>query len=450
MNYTSIVKASILNLEKKLTDFQLKSTHSVCVCGGLFLIFVLLLFLNRATFMVADDYIYSFVFTTKGKIFSFGDIIESQSLHYNLWGGRLVAHTLLQSLLLLSPWVIDVLNSLLFVIFLLLISFHIQGRLKLPTIGVLLGVFFVTWIFQPAFAESVLWVTGAVNYLWGMVIVLLFLLPYRLYRGKALSPIFVPVMFFVGLLGGCMNENTSIAMIVMSCLFLISFKKEFRQLPMWAVAGILGALIGFLVMVAAPGNYARAEGVTNESFVFLYRFLMHSQSFVYHLGGLNLLTFILGTLFLQYGANKLKVATYWSIYFVGLLISIYAMVLSPSFPPRAWFGAVSFNVILLGILYVNLDGRIILVRRIKWGLLVCGIAFFGFTCYDAIRDVNRLAISRHGREIKIDQARQTGDTVEIDKCIARTKFGLSDSPDAYILDYMSVYYGVTFVNSQDK
>lgn len=451
MNYPTIIKGRIEGLEKKLRDIVHRL--DVVLYFSLLLlacIFVLLLLFNNKTFMVADDYIYSFIFTTKESISSFADVIHSQLLHYNLWGGRLVAHTLLQTILRFDPFVIDILNSLMFVCFLLLVSFHIKGRIEFPKLGLLAGIFFAVWIFTPVFAEVALWVTGAVNYLWGTSIILLFLLPYRIYRGTKDLKTLTPLMFLLGIIAGCMNENTSLAMIAMTVLFVAFYKAEYKKMPIWAIAGLLGTLIGYLIMVVAPGNYARAEGVTNEPFVLLYRFLTHTQSFVYQLGGLNLLAFILGVLYIQYGKDKKNVFCYCTIYGVGILISIYAMVLSPSFPPRSWFGPVTFNIILLGILFVNLDGAIKLLWRIKFGLLSFGLITFGFTLYDAVRDVNRIAEEREVRNIEIENAKKSGRVAVVDKCVNRTKFGLGDNPNPYVADYMSAYYGVTIINSDEK
>lgn len=451
MSYLTALRKRIQELETEINVFLTNLNRQKKATVFLFLLFfVLLLFFNRGAFMVADDYIYSFVFTTKDRIVAFGDVLESQRLHYSLWGGRLVAHTLLQTILMFSPLVIDIINSLVFVLFLLLLGFHIRGEVRIPNLSLILGVFFATWIFQPAFADTVLWITGAVNYLWGTFIILLFLLPYRLYSGEAKSKLYSFFIFILGLIAGCMNENTSLAMIVMAVLFLFSFKRSFKTIPLWAILGILGAFIGYIIMVVAPGNYARAEGVTNEPFVFIYRFLTHTQSFVYYLGGLNLLAFILGVLYIQYAKNRSHTFSLIAIYGVGVLASVYAMVLSPSFPPRAWFGPISFNIILLGILFVSLDNSIVLLRRIKLGMLFLGFVTFGFTLYDAVRDVAQIANIRESRGVEIEEAKKTGAPVVIKKNVNRTKFGLGDNPNAYVVDYMSAYYGVTIINPEEK
>lgn len=451
MDYQAAFRKKTVRLEEKLSTFLLKQNgrigYSVLFLLG---VFALLLVLNKLTFMVADDYIYSFVFTTKDRLLSFGDVLESQKLHYVLWGGRLVAHTLLQTILMFPPMVVDIVNSMVFVLFLLLLSFHIRAEVKMPKASLLTGVFFATWIFQPAFADTTLWITGAVNYLWGTSIILLFLLPYRLYKGKTNSKWLAFLMLPLGLIAGCMNENTSIAMIVMAILFTIYYKQEFKRVPLWAIVGLFGALIGYIIMVVAPGNYARAEGVTNEPFVLIYRFLTHTQSFVYYLGGLNLLALIFLILYVQNSKDRRSVLSTCFIYGVGVLASIYAMVLSPSFPSRAWFGPISFNIILLGILFVNLSSSIVYLRRIKIGVLSFGFLLFGFTLYDAVRDANQIAQVRQAREVEIEEARSSGQPVIVEKSINRTKFGLGDNPNPYVVDYMSAYYGVTIKNTEGK
>ena len=70
---------------------------SVCIML-LFLVF------NIYTPLVADDYIYSF------GMHSVGDILVSQYHHYFFWGGRSVAHFLVQFWLLIGKPFFNIAN----------------------------------------------------------------------------------------------------------------------------------------------------------------------------------------------------------------------------------------------------------------------------------------------------------------------------------------------------
>lgn len=74
----------------------------------------------------------------------------------------------------------------------------------------------------PAFGQSFLWSTGAANYLYGILIILCFLIPYRIQikcKSKRypmpLEITFAIIYLFLGIIAGWTNENTSVAMIAM-------------------------------------------------------------------------------------------------------------------------------------------------------------------------------------------------------------------------------------------
>ena len=57
-----------------------------------------------------DDILYSTNLVTGEPLRNFADIVESQIWHYSNWGGRTVAHTILQILFLAGDRFIDIFN----------------------------------------------------------------------------------------------------------------------------------------------------------------------------------------------------------------------------------------------------------------------------------------------------------------------------------------------------
>lgn len=425
-----------------------RSFYNLLFVLVLCLIFPFILFLNIKTPLIGDDFVYSFIYQTQSRLTSINDIFESQYLHYYKWGGRSIVHFITQMLLLTdSSLIIDIINSLGFITFILIVHYHIIGRLK-NSISILIISFSLTWFLQPVFAETILWITGSSNYLWGTLIILLFLLPYRLYgnnnKYSLLKDItFSLLMFIGGVIAGWTNENTAAAMIVMVACFILYYKHS-NKAPIWMYAGLIGAIIGYVIMIAAPGNFARAEGTSISPFLVTYRVLNYTQRFVNYLGLLNLGIALLMLIYIKFNANNRKATlSYICVYFIGVFISIYIMVASPGFPARAWFGTITFNIIAFGILYNKVDTFIPLVKQAKYCFLIFCVISFMASFYDAYKDVK--AINNIWEERMLIIAEKKNDkatSVVFKEYQARTKFGLGDTP--YALPYMSLYYGIDF------
>lgn len=411
----------------------------------LILIFVLMLFLNIKTPLLGDDLTYSFIFNSTDKITSLKDIFDSQYEHYYTWGGRSVVHAIAQLLLTLSPLTMDVINSLAFIFLILLIYKHINHKKPL-SISLLAGIFLLVWFLEP-FAETVLWITGSANYLWGTVIILAFLLPFRLYDNKKSKSLFISAfkvifMFTAGIITGWTNENTVAGLIVIVLLFMIYYHKFAKwNIPLWAYTGLAGVLIGYAIMIAAPGNAVRAEGTETNLFLVSYRILRHTQAFINMLGILNLILIILLTVLIKDKKENYKtIALKACIYGLGTLAGIYVMIFSPAFPERAWFGVIVFNIITLGILAVNIEYPIL--RYIKYGFVSLGLLSFAFNFFDVYKDVTMVAEIAKEREALILEAKKEGKTeVIFEPYQVNTKYAVADA--TYGEPSLTKYYQIT-------
>ena len=83
------------------------------------LIGCVMLLLNAHTPLMMDDYDYSFSWSTGERVSGLVDVIASQAVHYRLWGGRSVVHTLAQLFLLLGKPVFNVANAAMYILLLL-------------------------------------------------------------------------------------------------------------------------------------------------------------------------------------------------------------------------------------------------------------------------------------------------------------------------------------------
>lgn len=448
-NFIEWISISYSRFEDKLSKLR---EHKLFVSGAWIAvvlgIFVTFLFLNIFTPLLADDFSYIFICgSDRVLVSSLGDVVQSQINHYFSWGGRSVAHSIAQILLMLPPMVADILNTLAHLTYVFLVYLLIKGKNKGGLVLFIL-VNIATWFIQPIPADTTLWLVGSSNYLWCSLFIMSFILPFRLYEGKAMKGIckfIFPVFLFLwGIIAGWTNENTAGAMLLIVILFMVYFRSNKWKMPVWAITGLVGGVIGYAIMILAPGNAGRAGDAGFLSlYINFYRILMHTLTLFNDYGfllGIYVATLILFFRFTHNGekAKNMKISF---IFILGFLSGIYAMVFSPSFPPRAWFGVLTFFMIGLGILFHNLNYEQKFIRQIKYSILVLGIVANLFGGYYALKDTHVYYVECMQREKEIEIAKAEGKSVCIfEMYVPRTKFGNKEK-DAH-KSLIGIYYGI--------
>lgn len=225
----------------------------------LLLIFAFAVLLNLLTPHIVDDFTYARNFYTRGAVNSVTDIFPSMAAHYFKMNGRTVPHFFAQLFMYLPKWVFNIVNAAVFAALPVVIDAFCSERNKFRFCGIIL-LFTAVWLGEPVFGEVNLWLTGACNYLWGIVFCLTFLLPYA----KAEQGIFVldsrikSIAFALfSLLAGGYSENTSAAVIAAAFLFMLIVLKR-RGLRGMApyISAWLCAVIGYIVMAFSPAGAA--------------------------------------------------------------------------------------------------------------------------------------------------------------------------------------------------
>lgn len=362
---------------------------------SLSLLWIYMLFLNIKTPLIADDYVYTFIFGTTTPVGSFTDIISSQWTYYLTWGGRVLAESLTQIFMFLGKNVYNIANSFCYIVFILVIYFNAVGRKIKGSILVITMI--LSWFFIPMFGQTVMWITGSCNYLWCGTIILLAILPFRLYeekQGGILSSIWFGILMIpLFFLSGITNENTAGGMILIMLLFSFVYIKRKLKLPVFVYTGLFFSICGFLCMIFAPGNGMRAD---NESAVAEVTAIVGSSPiitrlsyFAYNLYDLMPLLIIASIiLVLLYKQKWKKELLIFGIFIVSAAASMIVMLAPPKFPPRAMFGLVSF--VIIGVIY-GIDKIEISKAQVKSFVFVpgCCVVFYfimslGYAGMDAI------------------------------------------------------------------
>lgn len=432
------------------------------ICFGLVLVlsFILIYILNVLHPLFGDDWMYSMLSDGHTPVRNFADIIHTQYEHYFTWGGRTVVHIIAQSLLLAGVDVADVINSLAYVALTLVIYFLTnRGNELRPSL--LLGINLLIWFFQPAFGSTMLWITGSANYMWGTLIILLFLIPYvnRVYKPQVKdSPVKVVLMFIFGVIAGWTNENMAIGLIFMLFCFAFYYKKKCGKIPIWAMSGLTGAIIGCVIMLAAPGNYVRVGAIlqnTEHSMFIMYagRFLAAISSYYYYVLGA---TFVFGLIYVLYNTfgrkEQKRVVLFISwLFFAGAIVATLAMSAAPIFPGRASYGINTFVFVAICFLYSNLNFKTPLIRHLSFVVLLFGLLYFAADYNRAYKSLNELSRHNKNRLEKIEQGKQgrQSDFVFNDRITPDSRFihyfELSHDPHDWHNRTYSAYYKINSI-----
>lgn len=432
-------------IESKVQSVNNNRIYRVLWCITVLACFILLFVLNHLTPLISDDFAYMFIYGENARISSLSDVVQSQVNHYYMWGGRSVVHFIAQVLLMMPAYAADIFNTLVYMGYIFLIYWHIKGNGK-GSLSLFVLINLAVWFFQPVFGDTILWLTGSANYLWGTFFILLFLLPYRLYRGNnkrgVISVLVSAGLFFLGIVAGWTNENTAAGMILLTILFFFYYYWQGWKIPFWGIAGVAGSIIGFGVMILAPGNFERAGDASFLSLhTIAYRLFNCTLTAFYYSGPFILVCTIMLILYYRFpNGDKRSNLNLTFIYYLAAFAAVYAMLLSPTFPRRALFGVVTYLIVGTGILYKNLDFSYKFLRQISFSIIVLGFVSFLFTYYLAFREINVSRNIMAEREIEIERAKESGAT----SCEFKRYDGggYSHGEDPYSEELMTRYYGI--------
>lgn len=438
-----------------LTEARKSKYNGIIFCAILLASFIYMVFLNTKTPLIADDFVYTFIFGSSTPVTSIGDIITSQTAYYLTWGGRVTAELLTQTFMFLGKDVFNLANSLCYIVFCLAVYFLAVGR-KIR-FELLLLTMILIWFFTPMFGQTVMWLTGSCNYLWCGTIILLAILPFRLYEEKQtkilrsiwFAVLMVPLFF----LSGITNENTAGAMILIMIMFCLTYYKQKIKIPVFAFTGLFFSICGFLCMIFAPGNGLRA---TNESAVSEVTMMVGSNPiitrlsyFAYNLYMLMPLIILASIAFVLLKNEKSrKEMIVFGIFVIAAAAAMFVMLVPPKFPPRAMFGLAVFLIIAVVYAFSQLKFN---SERIRKFVLIpgsCVLVFYlmslGYVGVDAIT-VNKQYVAR----VQMIQEQKNEALIQVPEIVPLSShngmYGLKDvqmDPNHWVNRALADYFGV--------
>lgn len=398
--------------------------------------FVLIFIFNVLTPMMTDDLFYS---KTVSEASSIRDLFAQEYTQYMTWTGRSVCHMILRFFLLTDKMVFNVVNSVAFVLLTLLIYWNVDHRKKYDT-PVYLLVNLLIWMFGVVFRQTVLWETGACNYLWGAVLIMGFVTLYRYglkqesgggqesegvvpkqadgLKHPVLWAVFLPVL---GVLAGWCNENSSGGglLMVLLCLgfYLYEKKKGLHAIKPWMITGLLGNLAGLAIMVLAPGNAIRSQAQPEEEHSGLLGYMARFQKITLAVRENFLLLLIIGILlFIIVYYQKKSWKALWAysrngfLWAFVFLATCYALVLTPEPQARAYFGAGVFLTVSVVQFFVDVSEKEVIFASLKTGMISVMLLVMFFTYMDSGANLARIYREYNERDVYLTQKAEEGVT----------------------------------------
>lgn len=304
---------------------------------------------NKESFFSSDDLYYMTNLSTGQKLESVFEIIPSQIWHYFNWGGRAVAHSLLQFTLYMGEMYANITNVICTGLLVFLIVWISNYKVKWTY---LLAISFLIFL-NPNWIQTLFWESGFANYIYTIIFVLIFL--YQFIRlaeyPERKQPIGITFWIIpLGLFAGWSNENIgpTISLCVLGIILFLRYKK--KAPPLWTYLGNIFCAIGSVLLIVSPGNKIRSEiayadvqyGIVIKVLLRFYHIAV--AIFEYLFPALLLLFFVLS---IYLFVLKMRVTITDVVFLSMIMLSIGIMILSPHYPDRAVFGTLVFIIITI-------------------------------------------------------------------------------------------------------
>lgn len=330
---------------------------------GTIILTVLTFLLHQKIAFMMDDIWYGTNLVTNEPLRNFGDVVESQIWHFKNWGGRCVTHGILQLTLMMGEFGADVLN----VVMTLLLAYMICVMAQKKNWKAYFMAFALLYAWNANVKMSMFWQSGAVNYVYSTVWILLFFYLFinEWQDGKEqykLLKIFAPI---IGVLAGWSNENmgpTCFLLALATIVYCVRWKKE--KIKAWMLMACMGAFVGSVLVVAAPGNFARSsviekKGLLETIWERIYSMLCAGTDYLFPMCLILVMIILIKCVCIK---DRLK--KHHIVLLISIILSYGAMVLSPHYPDRATFGTMVLGIVLFIELIFDLKERQIINK--KW------------------------------------------------------------------------------------
>lgn len=426
---------------------------------------LMIFFYNALTPYLSDDYAY---LIEVGGADSLWDLVKQQYGEYLSNSGRIIGQFNVRLSLFVDKQIYNVVNSGMFLLLILLLYHNIR-RKKKHDIFVLLLVITFLWRFSVEFGQTMLWICGACNYLWGSVIILSF---FTLYRHFLWEPgrvkhhgALAAVMFLAGAAAGWCNENTSGGGLLLVLMYSLNFwwdrRKENRKgIYPFMISGVAGMCCGLLGMVLAPGVRRRSAAMSEDQYTGLTGLLSRIYKTTVSIRELFFVLLAIAAVVFVVLILQKKLRTWTDIrkndsvlFFVAFIATSYVLALIPTPQDRAFFGAGVFLMITCIQGIVDIRDEEVAISAAKYSLVSILCLWLFFTYVENLVDLARIyrEDNERIRLITAEKEDPEGDGIVVIPQYReefRTPFSvahdsdLTDDKEYWINHFYEIYYDV--------
>lgn len=181
---------------------------------------------------------------------------------FNVWGGRIIALGLTTIFLNANPCVFIIGSALIILVLVFSVSkiIQISDKQEFSNKTDMLLIASITiflCISKDIISETTIWLTGAFNYLWPCVALIVGILPFiKLYNNKKIET-WKYLIYFISSIFACNIEQTGAIFVVFCGIILILSKIEKIKIPKLIILNYIISVIVFSVSILAQGNNAR-------------------------------------------------------------------------------------------------------------------------------------------------------------------------------------------------
>lgn len=299
---------------------------------------ILFYVINALTPYFSDDWHYAFIFEKEGimlqrHIHTLGDVLTSLGNHYMIFNGRITPHFFIMIFAgITGKWLFNILNVVALIAFIHLLNINFTSNKNNYFQTAVIATLF-TLILAPEKDLSLYWMSGACNYLWSAVFVLLF---HYLLNRKSNNAWYLPLLFIYGILTGMTHE----AIVVGLCSgYAIHYITNWKQLTAKHIVMLSGLFIGAAILGFAPSSLQRAhnDGLFNSP-----ELIIHKVPFIAY----YLLSEIIIVISCALMIWNRKFPQIWCIAMIVSILFITPIVNSTDALGRAFWGAKLFAIII--------------------------------------------------------------------------------------------------------
>lgn len=339
-------------------------------------ILLFLLIINLLTPMIGEDYALSPSLDAKNNM-DFNQllhwIVDRIIIQSTTWNARL-GEQLAIIFLAFNKNIFNVFNSLMVLVYgYLCFRYAFNRRINFKDQNDFASILLISVLlvaFMPALGEIFFWETGATNYLWSLVLLLVFGYPYRILLDKQENlmngkPVILALYYVLSFLSGMTNENTTIVFLGLILMVFLIFKMKKIKIFTWMYISSFLYVLGIIYLLLSPstkirsGYYNEIYGVSNMNIgVYFARlesviwgFLKASQGVLIVFIFMFVLYLILNKFTLKQSSNQNNKDLYILLLILFLSgASILALIMAPYYEQRAFL--LPITLLIMNIIYL--------------------------------------------------------------------------------------------------